>query len=235
MFPAPENYVNRSPNTRSLSPFPERERSEPLSYFNSISYPNGDFFPVAPSSSPVGDEIQIPEALFFDIENPAPLPSAKCNQSVQTDETINSTKEPKAPISEKPEFPKSCQNSIVINIGTAPQPGSTTTMPQVISNPSQPSVNGQPQNDGGAPPAIPLPTLPTPSGISIPPPPQETDGTANAQQQASASGNKQGCCACACCKGINKTYLIYSLIAVCASLTIALVPSLVTILVKNNG
>lgn len=235
MFPVSEHHINRSPNTRSLSPSPERERPEPFSYFNSISYPNGDFFPAAPSSSPVGDEIQIPEPLFFDIENPSPLLSQKCNQCVQTDETMNTAKEAKAPISEKPESPKSCQNSIVIHIGTVPQPGSTTTTPQVICNPLQPSSNGQSQNNGGAPPAIPLPTLPTPNGISIPPPPQETDGTANAQHQTATSGNAQGCCACACCKSINKTYLMYSLIAVCASLTIALVPSLVAILVKNNN
>lgn len=233
MFPVSEHHINRSPNTRSLSPSPERERPEPFSYFNSISYPSGDFFPAAPSSSPVGDEIQISEPLFFDIENP---PTPKCNQFVQTEAESNvteATKDPKTTKSVNPESPKSCQNSIVIHIGTVPQPSTITTIPQVICNPLQPSSTQN--NDGSAPPAIPLPTLPTPNGISIPPPPQETDGTASAQHQAATSGNAQGCCACSCCKSINKTYLMYSLIAVCASLVIALVPSLVAILVKNNN
>jgi hypothetical protein len=205
------------------------------------------------SNRSIRQEAQIDEFIYFQqepifdsLEMLPTTPLSRKDQETQTISTQNNgvqTEHIPNPIPSEnrhcPEIP-SHGNLITITIG-APAEQSKAPTTVVNSNNScgsapTPASNG----DGVTPPALPLPMLPAPNGITIPPPPQEV-----LQATGARTGNQNSkCCnACGNCGGCgcgnftpaHKMYLMYATIAVCASLVIALVPVLATSLVRSKN
>lgn len=205
-------------------------------------------------NSTIGQEAQIDEFIYFphepifdSLERIPTTPLSRKDQETQTISTQNNgvqTESIPNPVpsehSHCPEIP-SHGNLITITIG-APTEQSKAPTTVVNSNTSCATAPAPASNASNGnnitPPTLPLAMLPAPNGITIPPPPQEelqaTGTGSQTTKSCNACGNCGGC-GCGNFTPAHKTYLMYAIIAVCASLVIALVPILVTSLTKSNN
>lgn len=226
-------------------------RTQPKLFLTSLPIVNPIFYPQRPHINP-----QMPEMIYF---HPSFQQHQSSHQEEGTQTEDIPVTPPPSPTSQNQPIPKASSSGnrleeistqahselshnaphvqvnpkIEIHIGqTVPTIGHNASSTTAASGSSEMQSSEPPAADSVAPPALPLSMLPAPNGITIPPPPQET--AQPVQDRSSNQSKKCGnCCdGCCGCSPANKTYLTYALIAVCASLVIALVPILVTLLAK---